>query len=970
MMQYIRCLAGLLVLVLPHPVLAAVTIAISPVDDRQYRYVRLDNGLKVVLVSDPGTRVAAASLDVHVGSGADPKERQGLAHFLEHMLFLGTKSYPQPGEYAQFVTANAGSQNAYTSYDHTNYHFEVQAAALAGALSRFARFFDEPLFDARYVQRERQVVQAEFASKQKSDAMRGHEAFKQALNPQHPMTRFSSGSLHTLRDRPGDAVRDDLIAFFRQHYHAGNMSLALIGRQSLDQLEALVLKEFSAIPMGKARQAPDIPLFLSNALPARLDMTPAKERRRLTLTFPMPPLLPRYKSKPLYYAANILGHEGVGSLLSTLRSLGLAEGLSAGIAHSDRREAMFDVSIALTPAGLSGIDRVIGLVFRYIDVIRTEPRERWRFEEAQRLAALNFRFMERGGEGALARALAHNLHAYPPEDVLRGPYAFDEFNAEHIEDTLERLTPDNVLVRVMAPGLSTDAVTAHFRTPYKLRAITAQEQAAWAAVRAPAALGLPQANPYIAEDLALLDENTGEALPEVLERHPGFTLWHAPDVGFARPLASFYVSVRSPLANRSPREAALTALLVSMVNEQLREPVYPAGLAGLDVSVYRHLRGFSFRVHGYNDKLAVLVDEVLEAIAAVEMKPRRFARVKERLRRHLANARLDAPYTQAMAELRNVLLEPHWSKARLLDALEDIELTDLDRFYEAFFSRMDSIALAHGNIDAAQASGIGRSVHAALLAGRERVTVPRAHVVRLHAGEVAVRALQVAHDDVAVVRYIQGRERSYRERAAVAMLAQLLRSPFYSRLRTEEQLGYAVFAGARSVLRVPGLMFVVQSPTAPLAQLSARIDAFMESFATDIAAVDPARFNRQRDGLIERLLEDDRNLRDRTNRFWRALDDPNIEFDRRQKFAKALQATDLADVRDVYRELLRARSTGSVLVTAAAPGNPTGGMRSSLEPESFRQPKSLEGVHGPVGASSPAIIDVPAFKRAHDLFAP
>ena len=63
----------------------------SPDDDRLYRGLNLPNGLKVVLVSDPTTDKAAAALDVHVGHMSDPWNLPGLAHFLEHMLFLGTE---------------------------------------------------------------------------------------------------------------------------------------------------------------------------------------------------------------------------------------------------------------------------------------------------------------------------------------------------------------------------------------------------------------------------------------------------------------------------------------------------------------------------------------------------------------------------------------------------------------------------------------------------------------------------------------------------------------------------------------------------------------------------------------------------------------------------------------------------------------------------------------------------------------
>jgi hypothetical protein len=65
-------------------------LRVPPLDDRTYHYFELDNGMKALVVSDPDADMAAAALDVHVGQFSDPSNREGLAHFLEHMLFLGT----------------------------------------------------------------------------------------------------------------------------------------------------------------------------------------------------------------------------------------------------------------------------------------------------------------------------------------------------------------------------------------------------------------------------------------------------------------------------------------------------------------------------------------------------------------------------------------------------------------------------------------------------------------------------------------------------------------------------------------------------------------------------------------------------------------------------------------------------------------------------------------------------------------
>ena len=126
----LRYLAGLLVFLLVTTVTpaqhyeagqAVADIITSPSDDRDYLAHRLKNGLRVLLISDPHTDKAAAALDVRVGSGSDPEERPGLAHLLEHMLFLGTEQYPEAGEYQAFIQQHGGSDNAYTMPAHTNY---------------------------------------------------------------------------------------------------------------------------------------------------------------------------------------------------------------------------------------------------------------------------------------------------------------------------------------------------------------------------------------------------------------------------------------------------------------------------------------------------------------------------------------------------------------------------------------------------------------------------------------------------------------------------------------------------------------------------------------------------------------------------------------------------------------------------------------------------------------------------------
>ena len=92
----------------------------------------------MLLISDPEADKSAASLDVRVGGSLNPRPLHGTAHFLEHMLFMGTEKYPSENEYAEFITNAGGSNNAWTSLTDTNYMFDCSNEGFSGALDRFA----------------------------------------------------------------------------------------------------------------------------------------------------------------------------------------------------------------------------------------------------------------------------------------------------------------------------------------------------------------------------------------------------------------------------------------------------------------------------------------------------------------------------------------------------------------------------------------------------------------------------------------------------------------------------------------------------------------------------------------------------------------------------------------------------------------------------------------------------------------
>nr|CAD1840513.1 unnamed protein product [Ananas comosus var. bracteatus] len=162
-------------------------------DKREYRGIVLPNALEVLLISDPETDKAAASMDVRVGSFCDPEGLEGLAHFLEHMLFYASEKYPEEESYGKYITEHGGSTNATTSSESTNFYFDVNVDCSEEALDRFAQFFNKPLMSADATLREIKAVDSENKKNLLSDSCRMIQLEKHLSSKDHPYHKFSTG---------------------------------------------------------------------------------------------------------------------------------------------------------------------------------------------------------------------------------------------------------------------------------------------------------------------------------------------------------------------------------------------------------------------------------------------------------------------------------------------------------------------------------------------------------------------------------------------------------------------------------------------------------------------------------------------------------------------------------------------------------------------------------------------------------
>ena len=399
-------------------------------DDRKYRLITLrSNGLKVLLIHDRETEKGSASMSVHVGHFSDPDDRPGLAHFCEHMLFLGTEKYPEEAEYKRYLAEYGGRSNASTSTEGTTFQFDVVADHLEGALDRFSQFFTAPLFTESCTSRKSTPSIQNFNSSTMmmgeecgsfSRACRRAEILEWAPRPRPPkvarITRSQNSPAATrrrsMRPTPASGSFNSTMTTIRATRCAWSSS-----ENSLDELEDWVADKFSNIRApsagrrnqeARARLAStgDPWLMYPKVTPKALEkneinafrVLPVKDIRKFYMLWPSSGMhMHHISTRPHRYLSHILGHEGKGSVLSLLKKLGLANGLSAGMYVDCSSVGLFRVSVDLTEAGdtTHGIQRIASIIAAMMQKISEAGARKSIFDEMAAVSEATFNYQSK-----------------------------------------------------------------------------------------------------------------------------------------------------------------------------------------------------------------------------------------------------------------------------------------------------------------------------------------------------------------------------------------------------------------------------------------------------------------------------------------------------------------------------------------------------------------------------------------------
>ena len=365
------------------------TIICSPNDKNKYYRDILPNGLQYIVISNPSIDRSAVGLDVSIGSAEDPRDCQGLAHCLEHTIFLGSKKYPEASGFDNFLNNNSGSNNANTSLESTNYHYDISHEALEESISIFSELFKTPLFTKELINKELNAIENEFKLDYRSDNQRLIQLILSEGYPNSTINTFINGNLETLKK---DDIREKVMEFYNNKYDAKIMAVSIFSNKSLDELKNLVIKYFSDIKSvpGYQLSKKNI-LYDNNNMGYFYKIIPIKDFSYLSFNWMINKTYTKYiKSDPMNYTVSLLGHETRHSLTSYLKKIGYIYSLVSSYESSFELFTEFEIKIKLTEEGYNNYEKVISIVLSYIDYMQKEEINKDFFEEIKNLSEIDF----------------------------------------------------------------------------------------------------------------------------------------------------------------------------------------------------------------------------------------------------------------------------------------------------------------------------------------------------------------------------------------------------------------------------------------------------------------------------------------------------------------------------------------------------------------------------------------------------
>lgn len=926
--------------------LIKTTINKSPTDKAIYQGIRLANGMDVLLISDDKANKSLMSVGLPVGSMDDPVKQQGLAHYLEHMILMGSKAFPETNSLDGFLTKNGGYNNAFTASDRTVYYLEVNNNAFDEAVARLADAFAQPLLSETNAKKEVNAVNAEMVRAKSNDGFLMHDVNLATANPNHPITKFAVGNKVTLSDKADSKLQDELVKFYQQYYSANLMKAVLYSNQPIEKLAKLAEQTLGKVE-NKKLTAPtvDMPFFRAEDKAVMIHYKPVKPSKMLAISFDMPEDKAQFKHKTGAYLAYVFNNNTDGTLSDYLIKQGLSDSGVQSVANHDvsRNRGDFTFYIELTDKGLAEQDKIISLVFQQIEAVKKAGIQQSYFDELKESLSQEFQHLQTEKSGNYVADLVSQMMSYPLENIIDQPYAIEQMDTQAINAKLAEMTLANVRILLVDDKAKTDKKTKYFEAPYAVHKISEQQKAKWLDFSQNPELKLPALNPYFATDFSLNESDNSRLKPQLIEAEQGTQIYAMPSHYFANEPKAKISLVLGITPKVEDLKQAVSAVLLGYMGDLVQSKIdFQASIAGMSASVSMAENGVVLQADGYTQNLAKLLKDKMVLFQQFTLSEDTLAQAKQRYLEALDRAEKENALRQANEVITRFSSYPYFEMAKQRAMIEQVSLADIQQMREKLLNKATSLrVLAVGNLSDNQVKQIATEVETVFNNQNSQIDLGR--YLDINQSQRKLNHIkQISHEDNALtIAYFPKGYDELQGLSRASLLKDILSRWYFDDLRTDKQLGYVVYAYNTRIGTTSGLQFSVQSPTASPKEIMQHNERFFKESLAKLNAMSAEEFEKYRASLLEVLQHKPESLDQEFAEFVTDFSRGNGQFDRKAKVIELIKQLTKQDILDFYQQAI-IDQTGFVFASQAVGKNPK--ISQVAELKGFEKVESVEAL--------------------------
>ncbi|MGM0439510.1 MAG: insulinase family protein [Chlamydiota bacterium] len=878
-----------------------IPILTPSLQERQTTKLRLANGLEAYLISDPSTKDSGAALMVEAGSWLNPQETPGLAHFTEHMLFLGNKKYPEEMGFFKYIRQHGGTANAYTADLNTTYFFSINNNSFDEAFDRFGNFFIAPLFNRSGMERERHAVDQEHHRNLENDTWRLLAVLEELGAPDHPFSRFGTGNIETL----SSLTAEDLQLWYRDHYSANLMHLVVYSYLPLEELQKTVVEMFSKVPdyqLPRWEQAS--PMIDPQNQNHYIFIEPIRDTKQLLLVWEIPPTIAELQdSKPDLVVKEALGHAGSNSLRQHLKDLNLIDDLTTFSYRLSSHNKLFFIEIDLTKEGLSDYQKVIEKCFQAIADLRQQGVPSYLFKEQKQIDLLNYQYQSRPQVASHVASLADNtiyedLTTFPERTSI-----LQSFNPQANQELLDYLSPRNCYFMVVAdPAIIKKTLSnteQWYGVKYSTEPVPSETLHRWSQAAPLADISIPPPNNFIPENLELQNAYENQQAwptPELIIDNSHAQIYFSTDKYYLVPESFLKIYLKTPaLQAYNPRSFVLGNLYIKIINDILLPQLDQALQAGLNYEINIRQNGIEIEVYGYSATASTLLKAICAELQHLKITPQQFENYKAAMLENLRNFYKETPIQQGLEKLRQLTIQDYTSAAQKAKVLENLKLEDLNNFIEHLFDQAYTEGLFYGNITAEEGQQLWEEIYNSLKYLPYPIEYhyhPKVVELPTDSGPYSLTFDIPEHGNAAILLFDQG-NLDFPKLAAQDILAKSIDDPFFYALRTQQQTGYLVKSQALELENHLYMLFFSLSATHRPKELLMRYEQFLEGFLQELGkpdGIDNKSFESIRQARIKTLEDLPQNYLEMGDDLYHIITEYEADFGRRTKHIEALKA--------------------------------------------------------------------------------